>query len=165
MLTSTMAVQSSTFHSERFPAGITPALAKRASTFPNRSRARETRASISSRRVTSEGRKATCSAPSWAARASSRSFHRALRTTFALCATNRRAVASPMPEEAPVMRTTFSSQLLHRSAPFTSTGPCPEGAADPLSQHMVPVVTAHRRWGGTWQSRILPSAPRTARRR
>lgn len=123
MLTSTMAVQSSTFHSERFPAGITPALAKRASTFPNRSRARETRASIFSRRVTSEGKKATCSAPSWAARASSRSFRRALRTTFAPCSTNRRAVASPMPEEAPVMRTTFPASCSIVAPPYFNWAP------------------------------------------
>ena len=47
---------SATFNSDRLPPGMMPALANSTSTRPNRSLARETSASMSSRRVTSEAR-------------------------------------------------------------------------------------------------------------
>src|SRR5215211_7422961 len=84
-----------------------PALAKKASSAPKRSTPSRTRASWSSKLVTSQRRgTATSSPPSSAASSRSLSSERAPSTTRHPSRTARRAVAAPMPLLAPVIART-----------------------------------------------------------
>ena len=78
-----------------------PALATRISTVPKPATAREMSASQAAGSVTSVGT-ASAPSPSSAARLFRRSSRRAASTTLQFCRASSRAVASPMPLEAPV---------------------------------------------------------------
>jgi hypothetical protein len=99
---------SSVFSAFMGDTGITPALLKMTSMRPNFSRANATNAFTSARLTTS---RLLYSATPPRSRISAaifcrRSVRRAPRTTLAPCSASSRAVASPMPLLAPVMRTT-----------------------------------------------------------